>query len=351
MKKFLLLLLASLLFSQTKEELLLRIRLLQREIKNLERKTHSLSARLQKISAEINLIETRISLERKELRKIEQEIRLREEKIKNLQGKIDVTKKQAVSLAVFLYRRGWVKHNLILEMFSFKDPTYLIYLYRKVSGIYMQYTGLLREKTLQEKALKKALQEKRRLILSLARRRARLKRKRQLLVEELEKVKRNMDEKQKLLRELKGPDIPGTTGSQSPPSVKPGQMLWPLRGKVVRGFGYIIHPVFQTRVRSNGIEIRPSSPSEPVRAAGSGRVEYISRFSGYGRVVIISHGGRIYTVYGHLLDVFVKKGERVKAGQAIGTLGEGAFWKGKTLYFEVRKGGEPVNPLRWLRKR
>ena len=351
MKKLVFFLLAFLVLGETKEELLLRIRLLEREIATLEKKSHSLSARLQKISAEINLIQARLSLEKKKLREIEGEIKKRQENIKTLRAKMEELKKQAVSLALFLYKRGWFRENLMLELLSFRDPTYLIYLYRKVSGIYGKYKSLLREKTLQEKALKRALQEKRRLLRSLSRRRRRLSRKRILLQEELDRVLKDRKKKKKLLEELKSPDLPELPAQEPAPSVKPGQMIWPLRGKVVRRFGYIIHPVFHTKVKSNGIEIKPYSPQEQVRAAGDGRVEYVSRFSGYGRVVIIAHGGRIYTVYGHLLEVFVKKGQRVKAGQVIGNLGEGAFWKGRTLYFEVRKGGEPVNPLRWLKKR
>ncbi len=351
MRKFIFLIFAFLVFAETKEELLLRIRLLEREIASLEKKSHSLSARLQKISAEINLIQARISLEKRNLGEIEGEIKKRQENIKNLRAKMEDLKKQAVSLALFLYKRGWLRENLMLELFSFRDPTYLIYLYRKVSGIYKKYNSLLQEKTLQEKALRKALKEKIKILRSLSRRRKILSRKKALLKEELDRVMKDRDKKRQLLREIKTPGLPEIPTQESFTLVKPGKMMWPLKGKVVRKFGYIIHPVFHTRVKSNGIEIKPYSPDAQVRAAGDGRVEFVSSFSGYGRVVIISHGGRIYTVYGHLLEVFVKKGQRVKAGQPIGNLGEGAFWKGRTLYFEVRKGAEPVNPLRWLKKR
>ncbi len=350
MRKAALLLLLGLVLGETREELLLRIRLLEREIAALEKRSKSISARLERISAEINLINARIALETQRLREIDQRIKEGKLRVEDLQGRIEVLRKQIGTLALFLYKRRWTKASFFLELLSFRDPTYLLYLQRRIAGTYKKYTKLMEEKREQEENLRRAYQEKRQLLRRLKWRRWRLKRAQEKLQKELSSVMKNKEKKRKLLKEIKSPDL-NLKQEERPPTVKKGEMLWPIRGRIVRRFGFIIHPVFHTRVKSTGIEIKPSGGEEYVRAAADGMVEFVSRFSGYGRVVIISHGGRIYTVYGHLLEVFVKKGQKVKAGQKLGSLGEGAFWKGRTLYFEVRVGGEARNPLRWLRKR
>ncbi len=350
MRKAALLLILGLLLGETREEILLRIRLLEREISSLEKKGKSLAARLERISAEINLVKARMALERNKLREIDREMKEGKEKIRELQTKLKNLREEVRSLALFLYKHRWAKTTLLMELFYFRDPTYPLYFYRKIARSYIRARRLLEEKRRREEELRKIYPEKIRLLRSLRKRELRLKRIRARLQREIAFIVKNRERKRKLLSEIKSPEfVPGQ--SRASAAVKPGEMLWPIRGRVVRRFGSIIHPVFHTRINSTGIEIQPAKEEEYVRAVAPGVVEFVSRFSGYGRVVIISHGGRLYTVYGHLLDVFVEKGQRVKAGQKLGSLGEGAFWKGKTLYFEVRVGGEPRNPLRWLRKR
>ncbi|EJF05877.1 membrane-bound metallopeptidase [Thiovulum sp. ES] len=68
---------------------------------------------------------------------------------------------------------------------------------------------------------------------------------------------------------------------------------------------------------------------------------YSGYLEGYGNVVIIE-SGRLYLIYGNLMDVFVGTDEVVKTGSKIGTLG------GKPLYFEVREGTTPADPLKYL---
>ncbi len=350
MRKAALLLILGLLMGETRKDLLLRIRLLEREIALLEKRSKGISDRLERISAEINLINARIALETQKLREIDLRIKEGKLRIEDLQGRIETLRKRIKTLALFLYKRRWTETHFLLELFSFRDPTYLLYLQRRITGAYKKYRELMEEKRAQEESLGRAYREKKQLLRSLRWRRWRLKRARQRLKQELSRVLQDREKKRKLLQEIRSPDL-NFQQEERPPAVKRGEMLWPLRGRIVRRFGFIIHPVFHTRVKSTGIEIKPSGGQEYVRAAAAGVVEFVSRFSGYGRVVILSHGGRIYTVYGHLLEVFVKKGQEVKAGQRLGSLGEGAFWKGRTLYFEVRVGGEAQNPLRWLRKR
>jgi septal ring factor EnvC (AmiA/AmiB activator) len=85
-----------------------------------------------------------------------------------------------------------------------------------------------------------------------------------------------------------------------------------------------------------------------VKAVEAGTVAYADAFAGFGRVVIVDHGGRFYTLYGHLASVDVSKGASIRAGDDLGTVGM-APTGSPSLYFEVRIDGRPADPVQWLK--
>ncbi|MEE9569890.1 MAG: peptidoglycan DD-metalloendopeptidase family protein, partial [Candidatus Binatia bacterium] len=131
-------------------------------------------------------------------------------------------------------------------------------------------------------------------------------------------------------------------------SVK-GRLHYPVRGKVVGGFGRASHPEFPAEVYRKGINIE-APLGEEIRAVETGRVIFADRFSGYGQMIIIDHGERYYTVYAHLYDILKRAGESVRRGEAIALVGDSGSLRGSRLYFEIRKDGQPLNPLAWFRK-
>jgi septal ring factor EnvC (AmiA/AmiB activator) len=87
-----------------------------------------------------------------------------------------------------------------------------------------------------------------------------------------------------------------------------------------------------------------------VRAVEKGRVVFADRFTGYGQMVIVDHGERYYTVYGHLSEIIRKNGDEVTRGDILGRVGDSDSLSGAKLYFELRKDGRSMDPLPWLRK-
>ena len=81
-------------------------------------------------------------------------------------------------------------------------------------------------------------------------------------------------------------------------------------------------------------------------AVHEGTVAFADRFRGYGLMVVLDHGGKHHTLYAHLGDVRVQPGQKVVAGQGLGTVGSGV--EGAGLYFEVRFHGRPEDPTEWL---
>ena len=128
-----------------------------------------------------------------------------------------------------------------------------------------------------------------------------------------------------------------------------GKMDWPVSGKVVAPFGKFKHPEFAAEVVRKGIDI-DAAVGEEIRAVEQGTVVYSDRFAGYGKMVIIDHGERYYTIYGHLSEILKQTGAGVKRGEVIGKAGDSDSLAGPKLYFEMRKDGHSVDPLPWFRK-
>ena len=126
-----------------------------------------------------------------------------------------------------------------------------------------------------------------------------------------------------------------------------GALPWPAAGRVRSGFGRRKHPRFDTYTVQNGIEI-DAPEGGPVVAVHEGTVAFAEHFKGYGLMVVLDHGGKHHSLYAHLAEVAVAVGQRVAAGDPLGTVGQGM--DGAGLYFEVRFQGRPEDPMEWLGK-
>jgi len=120
-------------------------------------------------------------------------------------------------------------------------------------------------------------------------------------------------------------------------------LIWPVNGPVTSGFGY--RPEFGDFHR--GIDI--AAPyGTPVAAAADGIVVAAEYRGTYGNMILISHAGGISTVYAHLSGFAVGPGDTVSQGEVIGWIGMTGLTTGPHLHFEVRVGGQFVNPLEYL---
>lgn len=147
--------------------------------------------------------------------------------------------------------------------------------------------------------------------------------------------------------------IPPTTTSPTlppPRAASRGMLPWPVEGKVVSFFGRQKHPTFDTYVQRKGIEIRASEGSL-IHAVMPGSVVYSDWLKGYGLVIIVDHANGFFSLYAHASKILTRVGEHVVEGQAIGETGDTGMIGENTLYFELREGTEPVDPLQWLAKR
>jgi murein DD-endopeptidase MepM/ murein hydrolase activator NlpD len=117
--------------------------------------------------------------------------------------------------------------------------------------------------------------------------------------------------------------------------------LWPTQGTITSRFGR------RGSRQHDGIDIGAAKGSA-VCAAADGEVIFAAKQGGYGNLVLLRHRGGLVTVYAHHDRNLVRKGQRVRAGQVIARVGQTGRASGPHLHFEVRRGIEPQNPLRFL---
>jgi septal ring factor EnvC (AmiA/AmiB activator) len=125
-----------------------------------------------------------------------------------------------------------------------------------------------------------------------------------------------------------------------------GQLPWPVAGHVTAQYG-------ETRasgVKWEGVVIATDRDA-PVKAVSAGRVVYADWLPGLGLLVIIDHGEGYLSLYGHNDRLLKATGESVAAGEAIAAAGDTGGRAAPELYFEIRRGGKPVNPGPWFKAR
>jgi septal ring factor EnvC (AmiA/AmiB activator) len=136
------------------------------------------------------------------------------------------------------------------------------------------------------------------------------------------------------------PGLPGARATA-------GRYEWPLAGAIQTRFGRQQSSRFGTEIARNGIEIAAEAGSA-VKAIDAGKVAYADIFSGFGQLVILDHGQKTYSLYGHLSAMAVQRGGTVERGQTVGS--SGATPTGvPAVYFELRIDGKPVDPVQWLK--
>ncbi len=137
--------------------------------------------------------------------------------------------------------------------------------------------------------------------------------------------------------------LPSAVAPKIPPRAVTGKFMRPVDGKIVSSYG-----PKADGLHNDGINIR-AARGTAVRAADNGVVAYVgSEMSGYGNLVLIRHADRWMTAYAHMDKMLVKKGDVVKVGQSIGTVGSTGQVDSPQLHFEIRKGTKALDPATHL---
>jgi murein DD-endopeptidase MepM/ murein hydrolase activator NlpD len=122
---------------------------------------------------------------------------------------------------------------------------------------------------------------------------------------------------------------------------------WPIDGRLMGAFGDRMDPFSGEGEFHKGVDI--SAPTgTPIHVTANGIVVFADMMNGFGRLVVVDHGGRFQTYYAHLSRSFVHVGQELRRGELVGAVGATGRVTAPHLHYEVRLGGIPQNPHRYL---
>ncbi len=160
----------------------------------------------------------------------------------------------------------------------------------------------------------------------------------------LERLKNQQGGLEKLLRELRRAIEKFPIDNNDAFAHLRGKLAWPVGGKLVARFG---------EPRAGGVKwdgvLVATERGAPVRAVYGGRVIYADWLPGLGLLTIVDHGEGYMSLYGHNERLYKAAGERVSAGDTLGSAGDSGGSNRPELYFEIRKGGKAVDPRPWFK--
>ena len=139
----------------------------------------------------------------------------------------------------------------------------------------------------------------------------------------------------------------GAAEAVAPPRPRPAaerRGVLPVLGRLSSRFGRRSDPFDGDHRMHRGVDIAAPAGT-PIRAAEAGTVTLATERAGYGRLVVVDHGDGSSALYAHCQDLHVRPGQPVRAGQPIATVGSTGRSTGPHLHFELRAGGESVDPL------
>jgi murein hydrolase activator len=160
----------------------------------------------------------------------------------------------------------------------------------------------------------------------------------------LERLRSQQAGLEKLLRELREAMEKYPVDTNDAFARLRGKLVWPVSGHLVARFG-------ETRaggVKWDGVLVA-TERGAPVRAVYQGRVIYADWLPGLGLLTIVDHGDGYMSLYGHNERLYKAVGEKVAAGDPIASAGDSGGSNRPELYFEIRKGGKPVDPRPWFK--
>jgi len=167
--------------------------------------------------------------------------------------------------------------------------------------------------------------------------------------ERLQRLRAARERLQKLLQRLESAlgDVPAAPLEEQPFASRQGRLDWPVEGALRRRFG---EPRAGGRMDWQGIVIDAHAGTK-VRSVYYGRVIFADWLSGFGQLVVVDHLDGYMSLYGYNQRLLRSEGDWVGPGDAVATVGSSGGRRRAGVYFEIRRGGEPVEPTVWLARR
>jgi murein hydrolase activator len=333
---------------------------LQHELQSLRRQEKGLLAAVESLELEVRLKSEQLREVSLELQRTNEQLDLTVQRLAAIQRSIAASRPVLLARARGLYKLGELSYLRLL--LSVDHPSDMFRGYRFVTALarrdnerFAAFRADLEAQVKSRAELEQRTQEALQLRAQAERARRELDAERRRKTETLTRIVEKKETRALYVKELEAAESrltelmsgEGIGDASVPIAAFRGSLPWPVEGRVKIPFGPRRHPKFDTYTIENGIEIE-APLDRPVRAVHEGVVAFADRFLGYGLMVVLDHGAKHYTLYAHLGELSVKPGDKLVAGQVLGTTGAGL--DGNGLYFEVRFQGKAEDPLEWLAK-
>lgn len=346
----------------------------QRELRQIEEKKAAASQQLTKtktqernVTAELNTLERQLEQAQNELAVLSKKMQQTEQNLRQTEAELKKAEEELTEQTNILGERlramqenGSVSYiEVLLSSGDFSDLLNRFDLMKEIVAQDVVLMENIKKKQAEIEAQKQTLEKKRAELLNLqgsvrdkrltieSKSRAKeqlltdIRKEKRIYEQALDELERTSRELEQAIRRLQSPD------SAANVSRGKGAMAWPTAGAITSYFGYRVHPVYGTKKLHAGLDIG-ASQGQTVVAAADGVIIMADWYGGYGKAVVIDHGGGISTLYGHNSALLVSVGQKVSRGQAIAKAGSTGVSTGPHCHFEVRVNGKPENPLGWL---
>ena len=349
------------------EQLQNQIRTTLEGLQKKQSESGALSDDLEHLNAEVRRIERLERKSQQQLTELTAQLKAKRRALQEVDALRDSTEQKIRSRLVVLYKTGEV--GLIRALLSESDSprsiaekyAFLSRMVRHDRSLLDQYRQQMREHRIAVDELEAMEEKQSAVVLRRSREQETLQKARRSKKILLAEVKQDAASLEKMLQELRAKaarlnelvkkleteDVQPYTGDPEGLLPQKGRLSWPVPGKLRVGFGTSRHGDLGTLIESHGFDIE-ADVGTPVNAAARGKVIFANSLRGYGKLIIVDHGSKYYTLYAHVARFTKQVGDTVAAAEVIAYSG----YEGRdAVYFEIRQGGKPLNPGDWLKPR
>lgn len=327
----------------------------------------ALSQELERLDAETRRIERLTKSSSQQLTELSAQLDKQQQSLREIENQQQQTEQKVRRRLVALYKTGEVglikallseaeKPRDIAEKYVFLSRMVahdreLLNAYRQQSldlqdamseleGLRDKQAAVVKRRRIEQETLEKARRSKKTLL-------AGMKKDAKLLEGVLQELRAKAARLNELVKKLETEQTQPYTDSLGGLKSLKGRLAWPVPGRLRVGFGTSRHGDLGTLIESHGFDIE-AEVGTPIHAAAPGRVIFANSLRGYGKLMIIDHGSKYYTLYAHVARFTKQLGDAIAKDEVIAYSG---FEGRDAVYFEIRQGGKPLDPTDWLKPR